>query len=85
MPGKAAKGLSYQPNFFDYLINPNPFRGMQMSNDDDAWHVRIPQRLRASVERIAIAEDRHPAQVVRRLLIRALQQHERSSTEAQQS
>ena len=56
-----------------------------MSNDDDAWHVRIPQRLRASVERIAIAEDRHPAQVVRRLLIRALQQHERSSAEAQQS
>ena len=36
-----------------------------MSNDD-AWHVRIPRRLQASVERIAIEEDRHPAQVVRR-------------------
>jgi hypothetical protein len=35
---------------------------------DDAWHVRIPQRLRASVDKIAVAEDRHPAQVVRRLL-----------------
>ena len=31
-----------------------------MSNDD-AWHVRIPRRLQASVERIAIEEDRHPA------------------------
>lgn len=56
-----------------------------INGGDDAWHVRIPQRLRASVERIAVAEDRHPAQVVRRLLIRALQQHERSSAEAQQS
>jgi hypothetical protein len=52
-------------------------------NGDDAWHVRIPQRLRASVERIAISEDRHPAQVVRRLLIRALQQYERGSAEPQ--
>jgi hypothetical protein len=50
-----------------------------MSTDtDDAWHVRIPQRLRASVERIAAEEDRHPAQVVRRLLIRALAQQERT-------
>jgi hypothetical protein len=40
-----------------------------MSNNiDDHWHVRIPRRLQASVERIAIDEDRHPAQVVRRLL-----------------
>jgi hypothetical protein len=53
---------------------------MQMSNDDDAWHVRIPRRLQASVERIAIDEDRHPAQVVRRLLIRALAQHVERST-----
>jgi hypothetical protein len=48
-----------------------------INGGDDAWHVRIPQRLRASVDKIAIAEDRHPAQVVRRLLIRALQQYER--------
>jgi hypothetical protein len=54
-------------------------------NGDDAWHVRIPQRLRASVERIAIAEDRHPAQVVRRLLIRALAQHAERGTEPPQS
>jgi hypothetical protein len=54
-------------------------------NGDDAWHVRIPQRLRASVERIAIAEDRHPAQVVRRLLIRALQQHAERNAEQPQS
>ena len=48
-----------------------------MSNKlDDAWHVLIPQRLRAPVERIAEAEERHPAQVVRRLLDRALQQIE---------
>jgi hypothetical protein len=47
-----------------------------MSNNiDDHWHVRIPRRLQASVERIAIDEDRHPAQVVRRLLIKALQQY----------
>jgi hypothetical protein len=45
-----------------------------MSNVDDAWHVRISQRLRPAVERIAVAEDRRPAQVVRRLLDRALQQ-----------
>ena len=49
-----------------------------MSNDD-AWNVRIPRRLQASVERIAIEEDRHPASVVRRLLIRALQQYERNA------
>jgi hypothetical protein len=48
-----------------------------MSNDDDAWHVRIPKRLRASVERIAIAEDRQPAQVVHHLLIGAGQRYER--------
>jgi hypothetical protein len=54
-------------------------------NGDDAWHVRIPQRLRASVERIAIAEDRHPAQVVRRLLIRALAHHAERSTESPSS
>lgn len=48
-----------------------------MSNNiDDAWHVRIPQRLRPAVERIAELEDRHPAQVVRRLLDRALRQFE---------
>jgi hypothetical protein len=54
-----------------------------MRNDDnaDAWNVRIPRRLRASVEKIAIAEDRHPAQVVRRLLIRALAQHADRNTE----
>jgi hypothetical protein len=45
--------------------------------------VRIPQRIRASVERIAIAEDRYPAQVVRRLLIRALAQHEREKGDEQ--
>jgi hypothetical protein len=56
---------------------------MQMSNDDDAWHVRIPRRLQASVERIAADEDRHPAQVVRRLLIRALAQHAERSAESQ--
>jgi hypothetical protein len=50
-----------------------------MSNTDDAWHVRIPRRLRASIDRIAETEDRHPAQVVRRLLIRALAQHEQQS------
>jgi hypothetical protein len=49
--------------------------------DADAWHVRIPRRLRASVERIAIAEDRHPAQVVRRLLIVALAQHAERNAE----
>jgi hypothetical protein len=59
-----------------------------INGGDDASHVRIPQRLLAAVERIAIAEDRHPAQVVRRLLIRALQQHEcraERSTETPQS
>jgi hypothetical protein len=55
-----------------------------MSNDD-AWHVRNPRRLQASVERIAIDEDRHPAQVVQRLLISALQQYERRNTEKPQS
>jgi hypothetical protein len=29
-------------------------------NPDDAWHVRLPRRLRAAVERLAIEEDRHP-------------------------
>ena len=49
-----------------------------MSNKlDDAWHVLIPQRLRAPVERIAEREDRHPAYIVRKLLDRALQQIER--------
>jgi hypothetical protein len=59
-----------------------------MPNDDDAWHVRVPKRLRAPVERIALEQDRHPASVVRRLLIRALQEYERSterSTETPQS
>jgi hypothetical protein len=42
------------------------------SVDDSSWHVRLPRRLRTSVERIAAEEERHPAQVVRRLLIRAL-------------
>ena len=55
-----------------------------MSNDD-AWHVRIPRRLQASVERVAIDEDRHPAQVVRRLLIHALQLYERGSEPIQSS
>lgn len=55
-----------------------------MSNDD-AWHVRIPWRLQASVERVAIDEDRHPAQVVRRLLIHALQLYERGSEPIQSS
>ena len=50
-----------------------------MSDTDQSWHIRVPRRLRASVERIAIAEDRHPAQVVRRLLIRALAQYEQQS------
>jgi hypothetical protein len=40
---------------------------------DDAWHVLIPLRLRAPVERIAEREDRHPAYIVRKLLDRALQ------------
>jgi hypothetical protein len=58
-----------------------------MRNDDnaDARNVRIPRRLQASVERIAIEEDRHPASVVRRLLIRALAQHAERNTEAPQS
>jgi hypothetical protein len=48
-----------------------------MSNNvDDHWHVRLPQRLRAPLERIAAAEDRHPAYIVRKLLDRALHQHE---------
>jgi hypothetical protein len=64
--------------FFAYPINANPFQGIQMSNSDDAWHVRIPRRLRASIDRISEIEDRHPAQVVRRLLIRALAQQERA-------
>ena len=55
-----------------------------MSNDD-AWHVRTPRRLQASVERIAVDEDRHPAQVMRRLLIHALQQYERGSEPIQSS
>jgi hypothetical protein len=55
-----------------------------MSNDD-AWHVRIPRRLQASVERIAVEEDRHPASVVRRLLIKALSQYEQRKTEQPQS
>jgi hypothetical protein len=50
-----------------------------MSNTDDAWHVRIPRRLRASIDRISEIEDRHPAQVVRWLLIRALAQYEQQS------
>jgi hypothetical protein len=52
---------------------------MSDTNQDDAWHVRIPQRLRPSIERIAEQEERHPAQVVRRLLIRALAEKERSA------
>jgi hypothetical protein len=57
-----------------------------MRNDDnaDAWNVRIPRRLGAAVEKIAIADDRHPAQVVRRLLIVALQQHAERSAEPPQ-
>jgi hypothetical protein len=54
---------------------------MSTINGEDAWHVLIPARLRASVERIAISEDRPPAQVVRRLLIRALAQHADRNTE----
>ena len=49
-----------------------------INGSDDAWHVRIPKRLRPSVDKIAIEEDRHPASVVRRLLIKALAQHERA-------
>ena len=56
-----------------------------MSNDDAMACPYPAASARASVERIAIAEDRHAAQVVRRLLIRALQQHERSSAEPPQS
>jgi hypothetical protein len=50
-----------------------------MSNTDDAWHVRIPRRLRGFIDRISEIEDRHPGQVVRRLLIRALAQYEQQS------
>jgi hypothetical protein len=48
-----------------------------MRNDKyaDTWVVRIPRRLRASVDKIALEQDRHPASVVRRILIRALAQH----------
>jgi hypothetical protein len=49
------------------------------TTDDSSWHVRLPRRLRTSVEKIAAEEDRHPAQVVRRLLIRALAQQERDA------
>jgi hypothetical protein len=49
---------------------------MSNSVDPDYWHVRIPNRLRAPVERIDEREDRHPAYIVRKLLDRALQQIE---------
>jgi hypothetical protein len=48
-----------------------------MADIDGFWHVRIPPRLREPIEKIAQVEDRHPAQVVRRLLDRALRQIER--------
>lgn len=47
-------------------------------NLKNAWHVLIPDQLRTLIEKIARDEDRHPAQMVRRLLIYALKQRERN-------
>jgi hypothetical protein len=46
------------------------------SNDNGYWHVLIPSRLKPAVERIAEAQDWHPSYIVRKLVERALQQHE---------
>ena len=52
----------------------------------ETWVVRIPRRLGQSVEKIGVEQDRHPASVVRRLLIVALAQHaERSAEQPPQS
>jgi hypothetical protein len=45
-----------------------------MRNDDAAWIVRLPARIKPAVEAIARQEDRPPTQVVRRLLDAALAQ-----------
>jgi len=45
--------------------------------NDDTWAVRLPNRVRPIIEKIAHAEEREPAQVVRRLIDRALAQHAR--------
>jgi hypothetical protein len=44
--------------------------------DDDHFHVRIPLHLRPALERIAEREYMNVAQVARKLLDRALRQHE---------
>ena len=43
---------------------------------DTSWVVRLHGRVRPLVEAIAREEEREPAQVVRRLLDRALKQYE---------
>jgi len=45
----------------------------------ETWTVRLDGRVRPIVEAIARNEEREPAQVVRRLLDRALAQHSSSS------
>ncbi|MCP4543458.1 MAG: hypothetical protein GY832_40620 [Chloroflexi bacterium] len=42
-----------------------------MQNEHCTYSVRMPTTLRQQLERLAEAEDRHPSQVVRRLIRRA--------------
>ncbi len=50
----------------------------------DAWTVRLDNRVRPIIERIAACEDREPAQVVRRLLDSVLERHPVAARYSQQ-
>lgn len=47
---------------------------------DGGWSVRLPERIHSTVNEIAEAEERSAAQVVRRLVIEALEARKRNSS-----